>query len=98
MMQRVRLSVCLSYLMHGRICGPIRTKLCTVTQGAHLTDIGEVHMWNHPRGVGVKIKKRLLQKLQLWNYFIFYVIVKIIIMHTHLSLDVYSNFKYFLSY
>ena len=31
--------------------------------------------------------------LQPWNYFVFYVIIKILIMPTHLSLDVYSNFQ-----
>ena len=36
-------------LMHDRICGPIRTKLCMVTKGALLTDIGG-RMWYHPHG------------------------------------------------
>ena len=58
-------------------------------------------MWNHPVGVpggGVTISKRLWRKLQQWNYFVFHVIVKIILMPTHLPLDVYSNCDYFLSY
>ena len=86
--------------MHGRICEPIRTKLCKVTRGPsdghRMVKCGTIP--TVPPGVGVTISKRLWRKLQQWNYFVFYVIVKIILIPTYLPLDVYSNFDYFSSY
>ena len=58
--------------------------------GALLTDMGGSEGGGSQGGRG--------QNLQPWNYIDFYVIVKVIIMPTHLSLDVCSNFKYFSSY
>ena len=65
--------------------------------GALLIDMGD-RLWSYLHGVpgcgGHDFKKALVEVAQ-WNYFGFYVIVKIIIMATHLQLDVCRNVEYF---
>ena len=61
--------------------------------GGHIILFADPHVQPSPWGPGGGGHNlySLHRKLPPWNYFVFYVIVKIIIMPTHLSLDVYST-------
>ena len=74
----------------NRICGPIRAKHGTVTQGPSGGHGGRGRIWKHARGfprwgVGSTLKKVVAEVATV--AFVFYVMVKVIIMHTHMLLD-----------
>ena len=76
--------------MHGRICGPDET--LQIDPGVLSDGHGGCRMWNHCHGRGSKCGFRNVEKA------VFYIIVNIIIMPTHMLLEVCSNFEYFSSY
>ena len=84
--------MCLLCLMHARICRSIRTKLCKVTQSVLLTDIsGSGVKPPAGDGGGVTISKRAVAEVATVNYFVLYVILKIIIMPTALHIFCWMN-------